>query len=147
MSWPESLGNGHSVADMDQSIKFYRDVIGLEFPGNKIGWFEGELYENIFQLENASGKIASLTAGNTIVELFEFEHPRGRKSDTRLAVNHHRINHICFEVRDVQKEYDRLTAAGVYFHYPPQSAGYAKATYGRDPDGNVFELLELSNQT
>ena len=133
---------GISVADMDQSVHFYRNLIGLELLGGKAGRFEGELYENIFQLKNARGKVAMLAAGNTRIELFEFENPRGDQSDARLPVYHHRINHICFEVIDIQKEYERLKTAGVYFHCPPQDAGYAKATYGRDPDGNVFELIQ-----
>ena len=133
---------GMSVANVDRSVHFYRDVIGLEFLGGKVGRFEGALYDNIFQLNNARGKIAMLATGNMRIELFEFENPRGKQSDVRLPVNHHRINHICFEVNDIEKEYERMKMAGVYFHCPPQDAGYAKATYGRDPDGNVFELIE-----
>ena len=38
----------------------------------------------------------------------------------------------------------RLMEAGVSFHCPPiDFSGIAKATYGRDPDGNVFELREI----
>jgi hypothetical protein len=28
------------------------------------------------------------------------------------------------------------------FHCPPQNLGESRVTYGRDPDGNVIELLE-----
>jgi hypothetical protein len=32
------------------------------------------------------------------------------------------------------------------FHCPPQAAGKGiRATYGRDPDGNVVELLEVTD--
>ena len=40
-------------------------------------------------------------------------------------------------------EYDRLLKNGVEFHSPPQNFGQVKATYGRDCDGNVFELQEI----
>lgn len=135
---------GISVSDMTQSIHFYRDLIGLELLGGKAGRFEGEIYDQIFQLKSSRGKIAALQAGSIMVELFEFEHPLGQKSDPRFEVNHHRINHISFAVTDIESEYKRLKDAGVYFHCPPQSAGPATATYGRDPDGNVFELLEYT---
>lgn len=133
---------GISVENMDRSVHFYRDLIGLKLLGGKTGRFKGELYDTIFQLKNSQGRIAMLENGSMRIELFEFENPRGNKSDQRIPVNYNRINHICFEVVDIQQEYERLEAAGVYFHCPPQDAGFAKATYGRDPDGNVFELIE-----
>ena len=133
---------GISVSNMDQSLKFYRDTLGLTLLGGKTNRFQGELYENIFQLKDVCGRSAMLSINKMRIELFEFENPRGNKSDSRLPVNHNKINHICFEVHDIQNEYQRLSAAGVYFHCPPQNAGYAKATYGRDPDGNVFELIQ-----
>ena len=42
-------------------------------------------------------------------------------------------------------EYERLVAAGMTFHCaPPQlGAGMIRATYGRDPDGNIVELQEI----
>ena len=32
---------------------------------------------------------------------------------------------------------------GVEFHAPPQDFGQVKATYGRDCDGNIFEIQEI----
>ena len=46
-------------------------------------------------------------------------------------------------MRDIQAEYERLSAAGMRFHCPPLDMGAVKATYGRDPDGNVVELQEI----
>ena len=46
---------------------------------------------------------------------------------------------------DIDKEYERLAAAGMRFHCAPVQNGDAKMTYGRDPDGNVIELLEFLN--
>jgi hypothetical protein len=49
-------------------------------------------------------------------------------------------------VTDIDAEYERLKAAGMVFHCPPQAAGKGfRATYGRDPDGNVVELLEVKD--
>ncbi len=59
-------------------------------------------------------------------------------------MNEHGITHICLDVTDVDAEYERLQAAGVTFHCPPQEfAGVSKVTYARDPDGNVIELQEI----
>ena len=58
----------------------------------------------------------------------------------------HGITHLCLQVEDIDGEYERLKAAGMTFHCAPQKAGKGlRATYGRDPDGNVVELLEVEN--
>ena len=44
---------------------------------------------------------------------------------------------------DIFAEYERLRQAGVAFHTEPQSVGLFRSTYGRDPDGNIFELQEV----
>ena len=44
---------------------------------------------------------------------------------------------------DIDADYTRLLAAGVTFHCLPQTApGLCRATYARDPDGNIVELLQ-----
>jgi catechol 2,3-dioxygenase-like lactoylglutathione lyase family enzyme len=53
------------------------------------------------------------------------------------------ITHFCFRVDDVEAAHARLEAAGDRFHCEPLTFGSrAIATYARDPDGNVFELLQ-----
>ena len=53
------------------------------------------------------------------------------------------LSHIAFEVDDVGREFDRLDGV-LSFHAPPlvMPSGGVFA-YGRDPDGNVVELLQL----
>jgi len=132
---------GISTGDLDRSLAFYRDLIGMEVLGS--AKFEGEVYENITSLKDTHGRAAMLGIGNTHIELFEFDNPQVKVGDPARPVCDHGITHICFEVADVHQEYERLKAAGVNFHSPPQCFGEAKATYGRDPDGNVFELLQM----
>ncbi len=130
-----------STPDMDRSISFYRDLMGMQLVSE--GPFEGRLYDNILDLKQAKGRATMLRLGEAQLELFEFSNPRPKPSTLDRPVCDHGITHLCFEVEDIDAEYERLSAAGVCFHCPPQDAGFARATYGRDPDGNVFELLEL----
>lgn len=133
---------GISVANMDRSIGFYRDVLGMQLVRQRT--FSGEQYENILGLEGARGKLALLQAGSMRLELFEFSSPSPKPGDPMRAVCDHGITHFCIEVSDIDGSYERLQAAGVAFHCPPLGFATGRATYGRDPDGNVFELLELS---
>jgi catechol 2,3-dioxygenase-like lactoylglutathione lyase family enzyme len=134
---------GISVASLDRSIAFYRDVLGMELLIEAP--FGGERYETILGLRGAGGKVALLRLGDFQVELFEFASPPPRSVDPNRPVCDHGITHFCLRVTDIDAEYARLKAAGVAFHCPPQDFAGALATYGRDPDGNVFELLEAAS--
>ena len=51
-------------------------------------------------------------------------------------------------LKQIQQEqkFERLKAAGMTFHSEPKSDGNTRMAYGRDPDGNVVELLEVINK-
>lgn len=132
---------GVSVANLARSIGFYRDLLGLELIRERE--FSGDQYETILGLEGAKGKLALLQLGSMRLELFEFSHPLPKVRSSDTPVSDHGISHFCIEVSDIDYEYARLRSAGVAFHCSPlEFGGIARATYGRDPDGNVFELVE-----
>lgn len=60
---------------------------------------------------------------------------------TRRQANEPGWNHLCFDSDDVDSDYERLAAAGVELHGPPQEFGAARVLFGRDPDGNIFKVL------
>lgn len=130
-----------SVTDLDRAIHFYCDVLGMEELAT--GPFGGEVMERIMRLPGARGRSALVRAGSQHLELFEFADPKPNLQALDRPVNDHGITHFCVLVSDVFKEYERLLSAGVEFHCPPQQFGHMYATYVRDPDGNVFELLEI----
>ena len=134
---------GISVVDLDRSIRFYRELFDMEVVAQAN--FEGQRHEAILALPGTTGRAAMLRAENMQVELFEFARPLPRQKDSRYPVSDHGLSHFCIEVIDIDFEYERLRAAGVNFHCPPVDfSGEAKVTYARDPDGNVFELLEFT---
>ena len=87
-----------------------------------------------------------LRAGNACVELFQYETPRPKPGDPNRPVSDHGITHLCLQVQDIDAEYQRLKTAGMVFHCPPQDRSGLRVTYGRDPDGNVIELLEVTDR-
>ncbi len=66
---------GLSVADMQRSLKFYRDYFGMEvlmdldISDDRIG--------RVIGIEGAKCNIVHLKLGQTILELFEYKNPRG----------------------------------------------------------------------
>jgi catechol 2,3-dioxygenase-like lactoylglutathione lyase family enzyme len=133
---------GMSVSNLERSLTFYRELFGMEVVIHKP--FEGQVHENIIGLPGARGRVALLRLGTLQLELFEFDYPLAKPGDPNRPACDHGITHFCIQVRDIHGEYERLKTAGVRFHCPPQTyQGRVIATYGRDPDGNIFELLEL----
>ena len=53
------------------------------------------------------------------------------------------IPFTAFRVKDLDAEYERLTAAGVEFTNPPMTAGGAKMAVFNDTCGNLIQLIEL----
>lgn len=136
---------GVSVVDIDRSIGFYRDLLGME-QACEVFPFEGPLYEQIMALPAPKGRMCVMAKNGLQLELFEFSHPKPGAKDANYPVADHGLTHFGVEVDDIDAAFARLTAAGVRFHAPVlQFPGGMKAAYGRDPDGNVFELLERSS--
>lgn len=124
-------------------LAFYRDLLGCKVVLN-FEWPVGdETFDAITALKDSSARVVMLRIGNAHIELFEYSTPRPAPGDPRRPVCDHGITHIAFEVVDIQEEYARLKAAGMAFHCAPLRTGAAYTTYGRDPDGNVIELLEI----
>jgi catechol 2,3-dioxygenase-like lactoylglutathione lyase family enzyme len=133
-----------STRNIDRLKAFYRDRFGFEvvYEREKAGE-PNSSSDAIFGLKNASFRMVMLKGPNIFVEMFEFASPEGRPSDPQRPVCDAGITHLCLSVTDIHGEYSRLKDAGVSFHCPPQKRpGIGQATYGRDPDGNVFELIE-----
>jgi catechol 2,3-dioxygenase-like lactoylglutathione lyase family enzyme len=132
-----------SVPDIEAAVAFYCDVLGFEIV-TQGGWEKGYVEaDKIIGLPDTVSKTAMIRGANTHIEMFEFTEPAGEKQDFDHPMNNHGLTHFCLQVTDIQMEYERLIEAGMRFHCEPQDLGTTKATYGRDPFGNVIELYEV----
>ena len=95
------------------------------------------------ELKKSATRTALLRAGNTHVEIFEYVNPKGKDNEPNRPACDAGLTHVAFDVVDIFAEYERLKKAGVKFHTEPQVVGMFRATYGRDADGNIFELQEV----
>jgi catechol 2,3-dioxygenase-like lactoylglutathione lyase family enzyme len=133
-----------TTRDLDRLIAFYRDLLGFEVVmENEWGPGESPSSDRIYGLRDSAVRMAILKTGNAMLEIFQFQNPVGQRGEDSRAVAVPGLTHIALTVSDIRAEYARLSAAGVRFHCPPEETpGLCWATYGRDPDGNIFELLE-----
>jgi catechol 2,3-dioxygenase-like lactoylglutathione lyase family enzyme len=134
-----------STADVERLRGFYCDLLGFEELVD-ISWPQGtEVADRITALEGSSARQIMLRKGNACLELFQYHAPEPARGDPRRPVCDHGITHLCLDVTDIDEEYERLREAGMEFHCPPQDLGPGvRTTYGRDPDGNVVELHQVS---
>ena len=147
---------GFSTPDLERAIEFYSGLLGFKvvnhFEWNAADgsarWDGGEWKVGAKQLDEITGLKGSaaravfLLLGNAFIEVFEYSAPTPAPAQQNRPVCDHGVTHIALIVDDVQAEYDRLKALGVPFHAPPRED--FRAVYGRDPDGNVFELMEVA---
>lgn len=74
---------GLTVSDLDRSIAFYRDILGLEFQGEI--FMEGEETDKMFRRANCKARVAYLNGSKAIeappVELIQFVDSKSIKSN------------------------------------------------------------------
>ncbi len=111
------------VSDLDASIRFYRDTIGLPFR------FANETYAE-FATEGAK---FALYARAALPELIGRAAPAGAASWPQ--------GEVAFFCDDVDAEHERLATRGVEVLAPPTDRPWGERTlHVADPDGYVVEL-------
>lgn len=134
-----------STPDIDRAVSFYCDHLGFTVLQD-IGWPKGtKVADEIHDLRDSAVRsvMVGLPGGTDgRIEFFQYESPEPKPGDPNRPVCDHGITHLCVLTDDIEADYERLKKAGMRFHCPPHFLGTFNATYGRDPDGNVIELLQ-----
>lgn len=141
-----------ATADLDRLRTFYCTHLGME-QISESEWADLPRFDAIVGLPGSAARVCMLRMGNLALEIFQYIQPRSEPGDTHRPVYIPGITHFGFVVDDVDAEYARLCAVGVPFHGAPSDKAISpeemplRAVYGRDPDGNVFELIEFVGET
>jgi catechol 2,3-dioxygenase-like lactoylglutathione lyase family enzyme len=134
---------GIVVKNIDVSLKFYRDLLGLEIQRTMDE--SGLHIDKMLGFDNVKVKTVKMNApnGSTLVELLEFDSPNGNSAPRK--VNDLGASHVAFTVSDVEKLYAKLSDSGVKFNSLPQLSpdGYAKVVFCFDPDQTPIELVQI----
>jgi catechol 2,3-dioxygenase-like lactoylglutathione lyase family enzyme len=150
-----------TVRDLDRSIAFYRDVLGMElieFDGPIGRTHLREERDNyvagVTGYEDAHLRIALLRMQGVVLELIEYLRPNG----TPRVPGTHRAGspHVAFVVEDLRAAWDELrriregwalefiSDGPVCVDSGPNHGGFA--LYFRDPDGVTIELVEMARR-
>lgn len=134
---------GIAVTNMEKSLHFYRELLGLKIVRSMDE--SGECINNMLSLKEVKVKTVKMSANNgvTMIELLEFKsHPKEKQSREIYEIG---VSHVAFTVNNLNKTYEFLSKSGVKFNAPPQISpdGYAKVTFCQDPDGTPVELVEV----
>jgi catechol 2,3-dioxygenase-like lactoylglutathione lyase family enzyme len=136
-----------STPDLDRSMRFYRDLLGLTVitKGNwDAGW---ESADTLLGRPGTAAQWVMLSAGNANLEIVQYGEVQPRPQQEAWGASDHGISRICFEVEEIHVIYRRLLEAGVQFDCEPQYQGeLGTAVYARDPDGNVVEFVEYPDR-
>jgi len=131
---------GLSVSDLKRSLAFYCDVLGMEViriiePGGG-----GDL-GTIVGLDGCQARIAHLRSGNFMLELFEYQKPRGKPIPEERCQADIGYAHIGLRSDDVLEDYEELKGLGVDFISDPvEFRPGVWVVYFYGPDNEVCEL-------
>ena len=132
---------GISVSDMEHSLEFYRDLLEMTVI------FDSDVSANerisqVVGMDNAEGRVVWLRAGDTMIELWQWDNPVGRELPDDYVPADRGVTHYALQTDDVDELYQRVIAAGFTANTSPKDLGLHKTTYIKGPDNEIIEILE-----
>ena len=135
-----------TVADMERSLAYYRDILGLQVILDQEG--TADYLAQITGFPGARLHIVLLTLPggyDHVLELIQYREPVGRPISLRTCDPG--SAHLCFSTDDIHATAAHLRAHGVHLRSEPvpitagrNTGGYS--CYFLDPDGITLELFQ-----
>jgi catechol 2,3-dioxygenase-like lactoylglutathione lyase family enzyme len=132
---------GLTVSDLDASIAFYRDVVGMRLSTRLDTG--GPWFDALTRNHDAAIEVAMLELGEVTLQLVAYRRAGGEPA--LVAHNRPGSPHLSIEVDDVNVRHSAITATGR--HHPTGivdilGAGI-RSFYVEDPDGVPVEFLQM----
>ena len=136
---------GFTVSDIERSVAFYRDVLGMRLLRRQPG--TADYLASITGFPGVRLEVALLQpeGGGSLLELLQYvSHPAPA---TPRETNRPGNAHLCFQVEDIHAACAHLRRHGVTLMSEPAeiTAGVHRGGFGvyaRDPDGFTLELYQ-----
>ena len=137
---------GIVVNNMENSLKFYQDLLGLKIIKDMDE--QGGYINNMLSLDGVQVRTVKLSAGmgNTLIELLDFKSHNDNEIRNFYTIG---ASHVALTVDNLEELYKTLSKNNVKFNAPPQKSpdGLVKVTFCNDPDGTPIELVEIIDST
>jgi glyoxylase I family protein len=143
---------GICVRDIDKSLAFYRDALGLTLFQDEV--LSGPDVDASLIVQGGMLRMVLLVDdAGTVIELFGWQSPAAAPRPPEYSgFTTVGIVEVCLAVDDLEAVAKRLAAKGFTFRSPTWNFGkgsnvyggaYAKIRYVEDPDGIHIELLQI----
>jgi catechol 2,3-dioxygenase-like lactoylglutathione lyase family enzyme len=140
---------GFHVSDLERSLGFYRDLLGLELLATRV--IHDDYVARIVGYPGVELHSAFLRVPGSehLIELMDYRNVDRRAVDTANA--NPGTAHLCLTVERLRPLFERLRAAGVEAVSDPVLVTHGPnegrlAVYLLDPDGIRIELLQLERE-
>jgi glyoxylase I family protein len=133
---------GIVVKNIENSLKFYRDLLGLKIVRDMNE--HGDHLDNMLSLDNVQVRTVKLSVNKniTLIELLEFKSHNDNGMRNFYTIG---ASHVAFTVENIEELYQDLSKKDIKFNAPPQKSpdGLVKVTFCKDPDGTPIELVQI----
>jgi lactoylglutathione lyase len=134
-----------TVSNIEATLSFFCDLLGLA--ASSVMEVESPHVQQIVGMPGAVLRISIVQVpGGPVIELIQYVRPEGKRIDSTSC--NPGAAHIAFQVGDIQKMYQDLSATGVQFVNPPvwapgnDGTGKWGVAYLKGPDDITIELVE-----
>ncbi len=135
-----------SVSDVERSLAFYRDGLGLDVVFDRK--LSGPGMESATGEPGARGRMVGLKVpgpGGVTIELLGFAHRSAGSEGARAAPGSTRVGYTnaSLGVDDLDAAHAELVAAGIQPLQEPFEVGGVRMFFVADPDGTAIEIVEF----
>jgi catechol 2,3-dioxygenase-like lactoylglutathione lyase family enzyme len=135
---------GLTVKNLERSLAFYRDVVGMKEHEWRMMNAKSKEFDTLTNNPGAELRVAHLTLGSFMLQLIEYVAGGG----ATLDLHHNNVGspHLCIYVPDVEAKYGELQRRGdvVITSGLVQIAPKMRSFYTEDPDGVPVEFLQVT---
>ena len=140
---------GMTVANLEQSVKFYTEVLSFQKITETEVW--GEDWEKLQGVFGLRMQVVQMQLGDEIISLMQYLTPEGRPIPIDSRSNDRTFQHVAIVVSDMDKAYEQIRKHKVrHSSTSPRQLpewnkklGGVKAFYFKDPDGHNLELIQF----